>query len=112
MPDVYYHGGAGGLQVGSYLLPPSVTGVKTQLDYLRQFGVDRSEHIRETEVFLRRIGITGIWRPDRVYLGGPKVLHFILGYAALNTLASYRDGNGAVYGVIPEGNVNVFCFGD
>jgi hypothetical protein len=111
--SVFYHGGQGGLMIGSYLLPPSVTGVKTNLDYLKSLGIDRSADVNDTEEFLREYaGITGIWRPDRVYLGGPKVLHYIFGYAALNTIASYREGNGAVYGAIPEGEVNVFCMGD
>lgn len=108
----YYHGGVGGLMVGNYLLPPSITGVKTHLDMLKECGIDRFAHVKESEDFLSHVGITGIWRPDRVYLGGAMGLHFILGYAALNSIADYRDGNGAVYEAIPEGDVNVFCMGD
>lgn len=75
MSETYYHGGIGGLRVGMFVLPPSVTGSKiTQ----HQFNA--------------------VCRPDRVYVTTSDQAALIFG-------ATHPSMKGCVYEVEPVGEL-------
>lgn len=71
----YYHGGAAGIAVGSYVLPPSLTGAPTTADY----------------------GADGVCRRDKVYV--------TTNYEAALMYASMSPSGHTVYTVQPLGQV-------
>lgn len=74
----YYHGGIKGLTRGDKILPPSVTGKSTLLQYARE------------------VDPTGVQRNDRIYLTTDKK-------AAKMFASVYPYGD--VYEVIPDGEI-------
>lgn len=75
---IYFHGGFGGLRVGDYVLPPSVTGAKSCASY----------------------GAASVCRRDRVYV----TAHF---ENAREAAAMHPSGRGKVYEVEPIGSLVV-----
>ena len=72
----YYHGGKGGLRVGMFILPPSITGARSTSDY----------------------GIK-VCRRDRIYITTSDKAALIFG-------ALHRSGEGCAYIVEPVGEVS------
>jgi len=82
-PRAFFHGGAAGLRVGGWILPPSVTGVRTSQEYATYEP--------------------GVYRNDMVYLvtevEQAKAFAALCKAAAVGTGARARGGD--VYRVIP-----------
>lgn len=75
---IYYHGGKGGLRLGMFILPPSITGSHSTADY----------------------GAGKVCRRDRVYVTTSDAAALIFG-------AMHWSGKGAVYEVEPIGELVV-----
>lgn len=87
MSERLYHGGVGGLTVGDWLLPPSVTGWRPPRLQLRINGMTGSEYLGPE-----------INRSDRVYLTTDRLLAY--GYAGARCI--FDRTFGAVYLAQPD----------
>jgi 8-oxo-dGTP pyrophosphatase MutT (NUDIX family) len=92
-PEVYFHGGKGGLHVGDFLLPPTLTGVTTRVDRAMPWG----NPITATPEFQRLMQMTHDRENHCVFL-----TRDIL-YAT--EIAARCDAPGAVYQVEPMGSI-------
>lgn len=97
-PDgVYYHGGAGSLQMGSMILPPSVTGTQALSRICRDMSA-------AYDICLIDPYYVKTWHENKIYCTQDKDIAFEFAY--YYTALPWLDGYGSLYRVTPVGTVN------
>jgi hypothetical protein len=101
--QAFYHGGTPGLEPGDKLLPPSETGVKSFIEVLACYGINRFNRLARTSAFLKKHTGQDHWAEDKVYLCGDDTYDDARSYAGLYSFADFRQGLGTVYLAEPGG---------